>query len=130
MTDTPEIGETVEFRKTMTVAEQAMFTGISGNLHPLYVDEVHAGGPCLAFELAVAALATTALAELGGPERRLSALHLDFPEPARVGDTIAAEAQVVEAEDETLRCRITCRRDDGTVVAEGSAELSALARED
>ena len=66
----PKIGDTAEFRKTMTVAEQAFFTGISGNMHPLYVNEVHAAateaGGRLAFELAVAALATTALAEIGG----------------------------------------------------------------
>lgn len=38
-TQTPlTVGATFSFRKTMTVAEQAMFTGISGNLGPLYVD--------------------------------------------------------------------------------------------
>jgi 3-hydroxybutyryl-CoA dehydratase len=37
-----ELGTRLSFRKTMTVAEQAMFTGISGNLGPLYVDNVKA----------------------------------------------------------------------------------------
>ena len=32
------IGDGMSFRKTLTVAEQAMYTGISGNMAPLYVD--------------------------------------------------------------------------------------------
>ena len=38
----PKAGDSVTIRKTMTVADQAMFTGISGNLGPLYVDRNHA----------------------------------------------------------------------------------------
>ena len=38
----PKVGDTVTFRKTMTVAEQAMFTGISGHLGGLYVDRTAA----------------------------------------------------------------------------------------
>ncbi|MDP6786959.1 MAG: MaoC/PaaZ C-terminal domain-containing protein [Rhodospirillales bacterium] len=123
----PEIGETAEFRKTMTVAEQALFTGISGNMHPLYVNEVHAAateaGGRLAFELAVAALATTALAEVGGPNVRLAAIDLSFPAPTRIGDTVAARVEVIEAGEARLRCAVRCERDGGPVVAEGTADL-------
>ena len=83
----PRAGARAEFRKTMTVAEQAMFTGISGNMHPLYVNEVHASstgaGSRLAFELAVASLATTALAELSGAFFRLDGIELSFPAMVR-----------------------------------------------
>lgn len=124
------VGQTAEFRKTMTVAEQAMFTGISGNLHPLYVNELHAqdatAGTRLAFELAVAALATTALAELGGDDYRLGGVELRFPGMARIGDTVAARAEVVEVGDGTARCRVTCRVDDGPLVVDGHADLVAV----
>jgi 3-hydroxybutyryl-CoA dehydratase len=123
----PQIGDTAEFRKTMTVAEQALFTGISGNMHPLYVNEVHAAateaGGRLAFELAVAALATTALAEVGGPSVRLAAIDLRFPAPTRIGDTVAARAGVIEVSEARIRCKVTCERDGGPVVAEGTADL-------
>ena len=123
----PQIGTTAEFRKTMTVAEQALFTGISGNLHPLYVNEVHAvsagAGGRLAFELAVAALVTTALAEIGGPTVRLGAVDLKFPIPTRIGDTIAAHAEVIEASEVKIRCAVRCSCDNGPVVAEGTADL-------
>ena len=126
----PRAGDRAEFRKTMTVAEQAMFTGISGNMHPLYVNEVHASttgaGGRLAFELAVASLATTALAELVGAFFRLDGIALSFPAMVRIGDTVAATAEVESAEGGRVRCRITCTVDDGPVVAEGHADLVEL----
>ena len=123
----PRPGQRAEFRKTMTVAEQAMFTGISGNMHPLYVNEVHASSTSarsrLAFELAVASLVTTALAELSGAFFRLGAVDLSFPAMARIGDTVAAAAEVENVDGGCVRCRITCTVDDGPVVAEGHADL-------
>ena len=120
-------GARVSFRKTMTVAEQAMFTGISGNLGPLYVDAAKAravGAPgMLAFELAVAGLATTCLARLGGPERRICALDLKFPAPVPVGGTIEAVAEVLALEGQHIRCRITCTLDHAGPVVEGEATL-------
>ena len=126
----PVVGDRAEFRKTMTVAEQAMFTGISGNMHPLYVNEVHAAateaGGRLAFELAVAGLATTALAEVGGPRFRLAAIDLRFPAATRVGDTVAARVEVAEASAERALCTIVCECDGGPRVAEGTAELTVV----
>ena len=126
----PREGQRAEFRKTMTVAEQAMFTGISGNLHPLYVNEVHAASTTarsrLAFELAVASLATTALAELSGAYFRLDGIDLSFPAMVRVGDTVAAAAEVEAVDGARVRCRITCTVDDGPIVAEGHAHLSEI----
>ena len=123
----PRVGQRAEFRKTMTVAEQAMFTGISGNLHPLYVNEVHAAstsaGGRLAFELAVASLMTTALAEVSGAYYRLDGIDLSFPAMARIGDTVAAASEVESVDGARMRCRITCTVDDGPIVAEGHATL-------
>ena len=126
----PKVGDRAEFRKTMTVAEQAMFTGISGNMHPLYVNEIHAAateaGGRLVFELAVAGLATTALAEVGGPGFRLVAIDLRFPAVTRVGDTVAARVEVAEASESRALCTIACECDSGQLVAEGTAELAAV----
>src|SRR5258708_31699750 len=90
-------GQRVSFRKTMTVAEQAMFTGISGNLGSLYVDAVKAraagASGMIAFELVVAGLATTCLAWLGGPPRPLHPPDLKIPPPRPGRGTAAAPAQ-------------------------------------
>lgn len=122
------VGAHFSFRKTMTVAEQAMFTGISGNLGPLYVDartaaSVGATG-MVAFELAVSALATTCLSRLGGPSRRIGDIALSFPAPVMVGESIQASAEVTALEGETLVCRVTCLN-TGTerIVVSGTARL-------
>ena len=124
----PKVGDTAQVRKTITVADQGLYSGICGNMHPLYVNEVHAAsteaGRRLAFELVVAALVTGPLAELGGAHRRISGMNLSFPAMTRIGDTVAATAEVTEVAGGAVRCRVTCVRDEeDLVVAEGTAEL-------
>lgn len=127
------VGATFSFRKTMTVAEQAMFTGISGNLGPLYVDAraaAKAGAPgMVAFELAVSALATTCLARLGGPERRIGEIALSFAAPVIVGESVQASAEVAAVEGEDAVCRIACvNTGTGETVAAGTARLVPFGR--
>ena len=38
----PRVGDSAQVRKTITVADQGLYSGICGNLHPLYVNEIHA----------------------------------------------------------------------------------------
>jgi 3-hydroxybutyryl-CoA dehydratase len=120
------------FRKTMTTAEQALYTGISGNLHPLYVNAIHAeavsGGDMIVFELAIASLATTAFADVGGEDRRLASLSLEFPSPTRIGDTVEARVEGGGENGDRLKTRITCTLGDGTIVARGHAELVRVTR--
>ena len=80
-----KVGDKVTFAKTLTVAEQAMFTGISGNLGGLYVDRSKAKASGLAdmavFELAAASLLSTCLSRLAGPGFRIASLSIDFAGP-------------------------------------------------
>lgn len=124
-------GEIVRFRKTMTVAEQAMFTGISGNLGGLYVDilKAKASGAenMVVFELAAAGLATTCLARLGGPTRRIAAFRLDYPAIVVVGDSIEASAEVLDVQGDAIRCRVLgTRLSDACTVFEGEATLAPV----
>jgi 3-hydroxybutyryl-CoA dehydratase len=126
-------GAVFSFRKTMTVAEQAMFTGISGNLGGLYVDAVRAkkagAANMVAFELAVGSLATTCLGQLGGPGRRIGSIALDFIMPVIVGDTIEAKAEIVSVDGNEAVCRIICTRaPSGDVVVAGTATLVPFER--
>ncbi len=128
---TPQVGARVTFRKTMTVAEQAMFTGITGNLNPLYVDAVRAkaaGAPgMVSFELAVAGLATTCLWRLSGGTHRLRSLDLDFPAAVPVGGTVEAVAEIIAVEGSKLRCKVLCTLDQGGPVVAGEAVLVPFA---
>lgn len=120
-------GDTMSFRKTLTVAEQAMYTGISGNLAPLYVDQRAARDAgfdgVLAFELHGLALATTALNRLAGPGWRLGGVKLDFCKPVFVGQTVVSSVEVTEANAEAVSCRVTCALAGGDTVAQGTARL-------
>jgi 3-hydroxybutyryl-CoA dehydratase len=129
LSDAPlKVGAAFSFRKTMTVAEQAMFTGISGNLGGLYVDAVRArkagAANMVAFELAVAGLATTCLSQLGGPARRIGSIALNFAAPVIVGDSIEAKAEIASVAGDDAVCRITCTLSaSGKTVVEGTATL-------
>lgn len=127
MTTTLKAGDTMSFRKTLTVAEQAMYTGISGNLAPLYVDQraARAAGfdTVLAFELHGVALATTALNRLAGPAWRLAGLAIDFSTPVQVGQTIESSVEVTAADASSVTCTVRCAIAGGDTVASGTAKL-------
>ncbi|NPC55975.1 MaoC/PaaZ C-terminal domain-containing protein [Caenimonas soli] len=122
-----QAGDKMSFRKTLTVAEQAMFTGISGNLAPLYVDlraAREAGfDAMLAFELNAVALATTALNRLTGPGWRLGGLQIDFSAPLTVGQTVESAVEIISADAHSLACRVRCTVAGGATVAEGTARM-------
>jgi 3-hydroxybutyryl-CoA dehydratase len=124
------IGTTIRFRKTMTVAEQAFFTGISGNLAPLSVDTRAARNAgfdnALIFELAMASLATTALSRIGGASWRIGAIALDFSQAVTIGATIEAIATVTDVASSIIQCEIRCVVDgakDTDAVIAGTATL-------
>ena len=123
-------GATLSFRKTMTVAEQALFTGISGNLAPMHVDAraARAAGfdNMLSFELAVASLATSCLNRIAGPAWRIGALDLTFDAPVTVGSTIEAAVRVLDANARSSRLEVTCKVDGEACVIRGHATLVPL----
>ncbi|WP_146591132.1 MaoC/PaaZ C-terminal domain-containing protein [Puniceibacterium confluentis] len=123
--DLPAPGQSITFRKTMTVAEQGFFTGISGNLGPLYVDRRAAQAEGLpdmvVFELAAGALFTTALGRLAGPGWRIGAISFRFARALTLGETLAATA-TVGATSGALGCVLTGDV-NGEQVIEGEARL-------
>ena len=124
----PALGARIAFRKTLTHAEQAFFTGISGNLGALYVDAVRAraeglSGP-VSFELILGALASTCINRLGGPSRRVAAMSLRFLAPVPVGSTVEVAAELVGLDP--FRLRLAGTLDGGGTVMEGEADLAPL----
>jgi acyl dehydratase len=122
-----QVGDTMSFRKTLTVAEQAMYTGISGNMAPLYVDkraaEASGFGNMLAFELHAVALATTALNRVAGTAWRLGGLAIDFVQPVLVGETVESKIEVSGVAADAVSCSVRCTLPSGEVVAQGTARL-------
>ena len=128
----PKAGDSVSFRKTMTVAEQAMFTGISGNLGGLYVDRSKAhtlGFPDMAvFELAAAALLSTCLSRLAGPGYRMAGFRVGFERTIVIGTTVEATATLASVDRERLVCALSLAA-DGAPFASGEAILAPAAAE-
>ncbi|MEI4472885.1 hypothetical protein [Frigidibacter sp. MR17.24] len=124
----PETGQSVTFRKTMSVAEQGFFTGISGNLGGLYVDRRQAQAQGLAdmavFELAAGALFTTALARLAGPGWRIEAISYRFARAIVLGETVAATATVAHTNG-TLTCLLSGMIGEDEVIA-GEARMAPV----
>lgn len=122
----PKIGDAVTFRKTMTVAEQAMFTGISGNLGGLYVDRVKAREAGLAdmavFELAAASLLSTCLSRLAGPGHRIERLWTTFEKAVPVGASVEASATLTASEAGRLVFALSLKS-DGASLSTGEAVL-------
>lgn len=121
----PSIGARIAFRKTLTHAEQAFFTGISGNLAPLYVDAAKAkaaGLPAaLSFELILGTMASTCVNRLGGPALRIAAMALEFPAPVPVGATVEVSAEIVALDPPRLRLLAT--QDGAGTVMTGEATM-------
>ncbi len=122
----PKVGDSVTFRKTMTVAEQAMFTGISGNLGGLYVDraKAQAGGlkDMAVFEMAAASLLSTCLSRLAGPGFRIARFETSFDRAVCVGATIVASATLAADSEGTLTLKLELEA-DRTPLGTGEAVL-------
>lgn len=131
MTTSPAIGQEIRFSKTMTVAEQALFTGISGNLGGLYVDRTKAREAGLAdmavFELAASALLTTCLSRLAGPAHRIADFSVSFARAIPVGTTITARATVTAVDAAGgLACALEATAGEAVLIS-GEARLIPVA---
>jgi acyl dehydratase len=123
----PAVGARGSWTKTFTADDVETFARLTGDRNPLHFDEsfarrtrpgrliVHGGLTTGLFNALVAEV-------LPGPGSVFLHQEWDYPAPAYIGDTVTAEAEVVEARADkpitTLRC--IARRDDGTEVLTGT----------
>ena len=128
------VGQVARFTKTITEADLAMFTAITGDFNPIHVDAVAAASTSFGSRIVHGLLTASLLCSVYGMQLPgQGAIQLDqqlrFTAPVRIGDTITAEVEVAEILE---RCRVRvksrCIRQDGVTVVEGSALLIALAR--
>ena len=122
----PAVGARARWTKTFTTDDVEAFARLTGDRNPLHFDEdfarrtrpgrliVHGGLTTGLFNALVAEV-------LPGPGSVFLHQEWDYPAPAYIGDTVTAEAEVVEARADKpitmLRC--VARRSDGTEVLRG-----------
>ena len=124
------VGDTARFSKTVTQADVTLFAGLTGDFNPLHVDHAHAaqtrfGQPVVHGALLAGLVSTVVGMQLPGPGALYASQSLAFKKPVFIGDTITAEAEVVERVEEKNRVRLAtrCLNQAGEVVAEGESVL-------
>ena len=122
----PALGTRATWTRTFTAEEVEAFARISGDRNQLHFDAAFAASTRLG-RLVVQGGLTTSLfnalvaMRLPGPGSVFLHQEWDYPAPVYVGDTVTAEAEVIEARSDKPITRLRCvaRREDGTEVLRG-----------
>jgi acyl dehydratase len=133
----PAVGQRGTWTRTFTAGDVASYAALTGDRNPLHFDQdfasrtrpgrliVHGGLTTGLFNALVAEV-------LPGPGSVFLSQEWDYPAPAYIGDTVTAEAEVIEARADkpitTLRC--IARRDDGTEVLTGTCVVYTMLPKD
>jgi len=122
----PMVGARATWTRTITADDVEAFARFSGDRNPLHFDPEFAAGTRLG-RLVVQGGLTTALfnalvaMELPGPGSVFLHQEWDYPAPVYVGDTVTAEAEVIQARADKPITRLRCvaRQQDGIEVLHG-----------
>lgn len=122
----PAVGARATWTRTIGAEDVEAFARLSGDRNPLHFDPEFAARTRVG-RLVVQGGLTTALfnalvaMQLPGPGSVFLHQEWDYPAPVYVGDTVTAEAEVLEARGDKPITRLRCvaRRDDGTEVLRG-----------
>jgi acyl dehydratase len=133
----PAVGQRGTWTRTFTADDVESFAALTGDRNPLHFDAdfasrtrpgrliVHGGLTTGLFNALVAEV-------LPGPGSVFLHQEWDYLAPAYIGDTVTAEAEVIEARADkpitTLRC--VARRDDGTEVLIGTCVVYTMLPKD
>ena len=129
----PQVGSRATWTRTFTADDLEAFAVPSGDRNPLHFDEAFAGRtrvgrPVVQSGLTAGLFNALVGMELPGPGSVFLHQEWDYPAPVFIGDTITAEAEVVEARADKPITRLRCvaRREDGTQVPRGCLVYTML----
>ncbi|MGG7099087.1 MaoC family dehydratase [Clostridium sardiniense] len=124
-----KIGDKDFFQKTITETDVYLYAGITGDLNPAHINEVEAEKGMfkgrIAHGMLTAGLVSTVLGmKIPGPGTIYLGQELKFTAPVKLGDTIKAEAEVIEINEEKniISLKTTCTNQDGKIVLTGVAK--------
>lgn len=117
---------------TVTEAHITLFGSLSGDFHPLHMNEEFARktqfGRRIAHGMLTASLAVPSILPLTRHAYSHLGEYFTFREPVLIGDTITTECEVVAAEPKAkwglVRIRLTTRNQRGGLVLEGESVLA------
>ncbi|WP_028452059.1 MaoC family dehydratase [Chitinilyticum aquatile] len=105
------IGLMAEYRKTITETDVVLFAGLTGDNNPMHIDEEFAsgtrfGGRIIHGMLTASMLSSVIGMKLPGPGCIYMAQNLRFIKPVKIGDTVSAQATVLEIYPEKQRVKL------------------------
>jgi acyl dehydratase len=122
----PAVGSRATWTRAITADDVQAFATISGDRNPLHFDaafaaRTQAGGLIVHGGLTTALFNALVAEVLPGPGSVFLHQEWDYPAAVPIGDTVVAEAEVIEARADKPITRLRCvaRRSDGTEVLRG-----------
>lgn len=118
------IGDTIDFTKTITVTDVTLWVGITGDMNPVYIDKIFGKstrfGNCIVPSVLVQGLISTAITQLLSGNV-YTAQSIKFIKPVFIGDTVTASAMVVEKNEykNTIKVETKCINQKGELVLIG-----------
>jgi acyl dehydratase len=133
----PAVGDRATWTRRFTEEDVEAFATISGDRNPLHFDDAFAASTRLGRRVVQGGLtaglfnALVAM-ELPGPGSVFLHQEWDYPAPVYIGDTVTAEAEVIEARADKPITRLRCvaRREDGTEVLRGECLVYTMRPDD
>jgi len=125
------VGDRQSFSKTITESDISSYAGVTGDFHPMHVDDEYARksrfGRRTAHRLLAGGLIASVLStRLPGPAADLLSFQLEFLAPVFIGDTVTAWVEVTawQPTKRLITLRTDCTNQDGQQVVTGQAVLS------
>lgn len=129
---TLKVGDSQEFRKTITDADVLLFAAVSGDYNPVHMDAVFASSTQFKSRIAHGALTASlipAALTLAFPGSIYISQYCEFIAPVYIGDTIRAVVSCLEKLPKgRVRLSTNCYNQDEKLVLKGEA-VTRLARE-
>ncbi len=126
-----QVGDKAAFAKTISETDIYLYAGITGDFNPAHLNEVYASQTFFKKRIAQGMLLGGFISailgsHLPGPGTIYVRQELNFLRPVHIGDTVTAEAEVVEilSEKNRVRLKTTCVNQDGSLLVEGEATVS------
>ncbi|EOC99982.1 MaoC family dehydratase [Caldisalinibacter kiritimatiensis] len=124
------VGDKASFQKTITETDVYLYAGITGDLNPAHINQEVSEKTMfkgrIAHGMLTAGLISAVLGmKLPGPGTIYLGQELKFTAPVRFGDTIKAEVEVIEKNEEKNRIKLNtvCTNQNGDVVLKGVATV-------
>ena len=129
----PPVGTRATWTRTIGADDVEAYATITGDRNPLHFDEAFArrtrpGALIVHGGLTTGLFNALIAMELPGPGSVFLHQEWDYPAPAFVGDTVTAEAEVIEsrADKPITKLRCVARRQDGTEVLRGECVVYTM----